>query len=61
MNGRLLLMRAVPTDYWTSSLDEPLGLSHNTAYNLDEAAADDAWSFNTPPSSQVVHPGRRQP
>ena len=45
-----------PTDYWTSSLDEPIGLTHNTTYNLGEIATDDAWSFDMLPSTVVYLP-----
>jgi len=39
-----------------SSLDEPIGLTHNTLYNLGEIAADPVWRFSGLPYNVVPVP-----
>ena len=42
-----------PDDRWGGGLDTPMGLEHNTVYDLNEAAADTSWRFSMQPSTVV--------
>ena len=47
---------ARPRDVWGGSLDEPIGLTHNTVYDLAEISASDQWRFDMVPSTMVYIP-----